>query len=407
MKEEILRLIRQGKPWNKIVKELSCPKNEVVSVFHSTLTHICPSCDSAIEYKNWKCAINAIRKKSTCASCRAKKSTKVFCSTERTCPQCKKIVKHSNKYDCQRAIEKNSVCGECRYKNITTLSCGLQRNCPECNKILIYKSQSNCNKSSNSLCRNCTKKKHTGAKNGFYGKKHSECTKNKIRITRKKIGNGPWQTKEYRDKISKLTSGRNNPRFNKANNYDLWIQKYGKEEADRKLASMKMKKSISSKGKNNPMYGKTAPRGSGNGWKGWYKGWFFRSLKELSYMVNVIEKQGLKWKSAESKELTIPYVNWDGSERTYRADFLLEDKYLVEIKPSKLKNSVVVNLKKTAAEDFCLKKGLAYKIEDCDLLPTKIIKNLRETGILKFTDRYESKFIAFISSRAKKKLPDI
>lgn len=393
-------MIRRGKTWNKIVEKTGFSKNKVVSVFQSTLTHICPLCDLVIEYKNWKCAISAIRKKSKCASCRIKNSTKVFCSTERTCPQCKKIVKHSTKYSCQKSIEKNSICSECYYKNIKTLSCGTQRNCPECNNILKYKTQSNCNQARllDKLCRSCTKKKYTGEKNSFYGKKHSADTKNKIRSTRQKNGNSPWQTKEYRNKMSKLTSGPNNPRFNKANNYDLWIQKYGKEEADRKLASMKIKKSLSSKGKNNPMYGKPAPRGSGNGWKGWYKGWFFRSLKELSYMVNVIEKKGLKWKSAESKELTIPYINWDGSERTYRADFLLEDKHLVEIKPSKLKNSVVVNLKKTAAEDFCSNKGLTYRIEDCDLLPTKIIKNLRETGILKFTDRYESKFRALIES---------
>lgn len=398
MKEEILKMIRQGQPWNKIVKKLKCSKNEVVSVFHNTLTHICPSCDSIIEYKNWQCAISAIRKKSTCTSCRIKNNTKVFCSTERTCPQCKKIVKHSKKYHCQRAIEENSVCRECQYKNIKTLSCGTQRNCPECNKVLKYKTQSNCNKSSGSLCRSCTQKKCIGTKNPFYGKKHSADTKNKIRSIRQKNGNEPWQTKEYRDKMSKLTSGSYNPRFGKPNNYELWIQKYGKKEADRKLALYKMKKSISSGGKNNPMYGKPAPQGSGNGWKGWYKGWFFRSLKELSYMVNVIEKENFKWKSAESKELTIKYVNWDGSERTYRADFLLEDKYLIEIKPSRLKNSVIVNLKKKAAEAFCLDKGLIYKIEDCDPLSTETIKNLKETGLLKFTNKYESKFRIFLES---------
>ena len=34
------------------------------------------------------------------------------------------------------------------------------------------------------------------------------------------------------------------------------------------------------------MYGRFSPRGSGNGWSGWYKEWYFRSLLELSYMIN-------------------------------------------------------------------------------------------------------------------------
>ena len=56
------------------------------------------------------------------------------------------------------------------------------------------------------------------------------------------------------------------------------------------------------------MFGRPTPQGSGNGWKGWYKGWFFRSLKELSYVVNVLEPNGDIWESAEN--IKIPYVNY-------------------------------------------------------------------------------------------------
>ncbi|MBR4316812.1 MAG: hypothetical protein IKP65_07630 [Alphaproteobacteria bacterium] len=45
------------------------------------------------------------------------------------------------------------------------------------------------------------------------------------------------------------------------------------------MIELKKKYSEKSKGKNNPMYGKPAPKGSGNGVSGWYKGWFFRSLR--------------------------------------------------------------------------------------------------------------------------------
>lgn len=55
-------------------------------------------------------------------------------------------------------------------------------------------------------------------------------------------------------------------------------------------------------------------------------------------MVNVIEKQKLQWRSGETKDLGISYIGWEGKPRTYFADFLVEEKCLVEIKPEKLKS---------------------------------------------------------------------
>ena len=48
-----------------------------------------------------------------------------------------------------------------------------------------------------------------------------------------------------------------------------------------------IKISNASKGKNNPMYGKPSPQGSGNGWSGWYKGIYFRSLLYSSFMSSI------------------------------------------------------------------------------------------------------------------------
>jgi hypothetical protein len=36
------------------------------------------------------------------------------------------------------------------------------------------------------------------------------------------------------------------------------------------------------------MYGKPSPQGSGNGWSGWYKGKYFRSIMELSFIVEYL-----------------------------------------------------------------------------------------------------------------------
>lgn len=71
----------------------------------------------------------------------------------------------------------------------------------------------------------------TGENNPFYGKHLS---------------------KEHKEKIS----GKNHGMFGKGC-YDIWLEKYGKEEADIRKKAMLEKRSISLSGKNNPQYGKT------------------------------------------------------------------------------------------------------------------------------------------------------
>jgi len=167
---------------------------------------------------------------------------------------------------------------------------------------------------------------------------------------------------------------------------------YGKEIADQKLIEYKKLLSSQRQGKDNNMYGKPSPQGSGNGWSGWYKGWYFRSLLELSYMVKVIERFKLKWKSAECTELKIPYVNWEGKQRNYFADFLINDKYLVECKPKKLHGSVTVQSKVSGARIFCKNKKLKYKLKCITVLNKMMIKQLVDTGNVKFLPRYQKKF---------------
>ena len=142
------------------------------------------------------------------------------------------------------------------------------------------------------------------------------------------------------------------------------------------------------------MYGKPSPQGSGNGWSGWYKGWFFRSLLELSYMINVIEKNGWKWENAESKKYKISYMV-DDKERNYFCDFLIEDKTLTEIKPKNIRQSKQVLLKEEAAKKWCEEHNLLYKIvcdDEFNKLTFEEIKNLYNKGFIKFIDRYENKY---------------
>lgn len=272
------------------------------------------------------------------------------------------------------------------------------RKCPICNITLNYSNKYlmiNADKK-NSNCKSCSRKGENnpmygkfGELNPFFNKHHTEESKQKM-LNNKDYSS--YKTKEFRNKMRILSLGENNNMFGKSV-YDVWVQKYGEESANIKSEQLKIKQSKNSSGKNNPMYGKPSPVGSGNGWSGWYNGWFFRSIKELSYMINVIEKNNIKWVSAESNLHQMNYVDYKGNNRTYTADFILNNKYLIEIKPKKLWGSDSVIRKKISAINFCEENNLIYKLRDTPNLSSEKLKELYNTKQIIFTDRYEKKFI--------------
>ena len=87
----------------------------------------------------------------------------------------------------------------------------IERNCPVCNKLLETKSKHKtiaCRNHFNkikkkSLCKDCYKKNYSGSNNSFYGKKHSEESKNKISKKRKGILTGdknPMKNDLYKER---------------------------------------------------------------------------------------------------------------------------------------------------------------------------------------------------------------
>ncbi len=271
----------------------------------------------------------------------------------------------------------------------------LSRNCPKCGKIVVYRYKGDCDKAvrRNSLCKQCSaknnasKRDYRGNKNPFWGKTHSRETIDRIQ----KGDHSYKQTAKYRRMVSKQTAGSSNPMYGKSV-YDVWIEKYGKEEADIRRQAKRNKVSEKCSGTANPMYGKPAPRGAGQGWKGWYKGWFFRSLKELSYVINVLEKGTHNWKSAETRDLSIHFVDWRGHDRTYRADFLVDDKRLVEVKPSRLMSTPTNLAKRKAAGTFCAARGYEYIVEESVPLTTEEITSLWKDQMIVFQERYDKMF---------------
>lgn len=289
---------------------------------------------------------------------------------ERKCPACSKIITYKSVYAMRNSEKKGKKCKSCAVKEVIT---------DEVRKKMSERVKGNKNPMFN-MC---------GDKNPFYGKKHNEESKRKMHEGR---DYSVYKTDEFRNKISELNKGSNNPMFGKKF-YEVWTERYGEEIAEQKLNEYKSKQSNNNKGEKNSMYGKPSPSGSGNGWSGWYNGWFFRSLMELSYMINVIEKFNLEWKNAECDEYTIDYFDYEGNKKTYRADFLIANKYLVEIKPKNLWNSLLVNTKKLFAEEYCIKHNLIYKMREVPKLTKDEFYELYSSGKVKLTERYEKKFL--------------
>jgi hypothetical protein len=106
--------------------------------------------------------------------------------------------------------------------------------------------------------------------------------------------------------------------------YDVWVKKYGKEEADRRALARNKKLSEKSKGSNNPMYGKPAPQGSGVGKYTKYKDINFRSTWEAK-VAEWLDENNITWKYEEKR-----YKLSNGT--TYLPDFFIyEGKKLTEV----------------------------------------------------------------------------
>ena len=280
----------------------------------------------------------------------------------RTCPECGMEIEHKSKRSRDSSHKTGRPCQ----------SCGAKK------RLQKYGLNS-------AFAANNVKGKMAGVNNPFYGKTHTEETKEKIRNKDKSF----FSTPEYKQKVSANTKGEKNPMYGKRV-YDVWISKYGINKAEEMMKEYREKKRRLSSGSGNPMYGKPSPQGSGNGWSGWYKGVYFRSLKELSYMVS-LDQYGVSWKTAEC--VKIAYKGYDGADRTYSPDFLVDDKLLVEIKPERLMSSRIVKLKEAAADLYCEEKSLIYQLVDPPDMTTESIRELRLAGLVKFIDRYERLFI--------------
>jgi hypothetical protein len=227
---------------------------------------------------------------------------------------------------------------------------------------------------------------YLGDGNPFYGKHHSEDTKAKLAEN-----DTTWmQSAEYKAKVSAISKARG---CGGLRYYQSWVNSFGIERANELEQQRRKKLSASVSGDKNTMFGKPAPIGSGNGYGGWYKSWYFRSLRELSYMIDVIEKEDLEWESAEQRKLAIPYHDITGNRRTYYADFFISDIKLVEVKPAKLINTPLNTVKFNAANQFCHQRGYNFIVTDIEIISTSKLKEFYNNGTIQFNKTSEPKFL--------------
>jgi hypothetical protein len=194
------------------------------------------------------------------------------------CDVCKKhAIVYYKTYLNQQILYKKTFCRSCRVKEEYKLGKRKINN----SNILRWNAESN--------------KKSYEEK---YGHEKAVAIKNKIHNTMKgkKIG-GSWKD------VWKINKWK-----------EKFCQPYSKRYNKDKIKGIKTKQSIHSSGKNNNMYGKPAPQGSGNGWSGWYNDIYFRSIMELSYLHYLITNN-IKFSNRPSccgEYMSYESIEWKG-----------------------------------------------------------------------------------------------
>lgn len=128
----------------------------------------------------------------------------------RNCPNCNKELHYKNEKSLKCAIKKNKNCRSCVMLEVNKIKYPkkefyvYERNCPECNTKIVYKKEYDFTRAKikNTKCKSCATTE---------------------RMNRK----------EEKIRYSTMFSGKNNPMYGKSI-YDIWLEKYGKVEADKR-----------------------------------------------------------------------------------------------------------------------------------------------------------------------------
>jgi hypothetical protein len=175
----------------------------------------------------------------------------------------------------------------------------------------------------------------------------------------------------WRAKMSEAAEREKNPMYGR-HDHVHGLKRYAKEKVGKTLEEVqglelahKFRKSRfqHAQGENSPAYGKIYVNG-GKSVKGYYKGKFFRSLLEYSFMKH-LESTGISLDVDVDYEcFTIPFV-FDNRQRTYRPDFYVKSQNTVyEVKSSYLLKRVapLQEAKWFAAHEFFRQRGIQFVV---------------------------------------------
>jgi hypothetical protein len=216
-------------------------------------------------------------------------------------------------------------------------------------------------------------------------------TKEKYLESRKKIDYSKFNFKydrENKDIKKKMYSQERNKKISEARK-KYWEDKKGKtveqlygEETGKAIREIKSRQNS---GVNNPAYGKIY--NNAGRVRGYYKGYFFRSLWECSFL-KFLEENGTHLKDVDYEKINISYTK-DGGGRTYTPDYYLpKEKKLIEIKSkwNLQRDAEDISLKRKAAEKWCKENDSTYQIlteDDFPILKLNQIKNDKNIILLK------------------------
>lgn len=135
---------------------------------------------------------------------------------------------------------------------------------------------------------------------------------------------------------------------------------------------------------------------------GWYKNWFFRSLKELSFAL-LTEKNGSTWRTAETAEFTVEYVDPYGKTKKHYPDFFVDNKFVVEVKPRAHQKGKIVVAKAESMKKFCLAHGYIYQMISPRKIDKKELQTLIDAKQVIFTDDCKDKIDGYLKSSWKRR----
>jgi len=192
----------------------------------------CPKCGTELSYLSGQTWNKSIKEKWVCSACapHRKKLPIPDGGWKRKCPTCSKELHYKKKWAFQQAEKYNTKCSSCG-KLSNPIMDKYVRNCPICNKELEYKRKDSYYTAlkANSSCKRCKQ----------LGKKMSEETKRKLSVAHKGKPGHP-HTAQHRQKITEA----GNPMYG-VHRYDELNPFYGKrhsEEARRKMRVAMCKK---------------------------------------------------------------------------------------------------------------------------------------------------------------------